>query len=399
MVSADVEIGMPSGCSILHLIPTISRRGAGVAEAARLLVSALADALPGQVSVLTMKDAFTEIDRGQWPDIDIDVARFFGPSNFGFSPGLLLKLLLRRPTIVHVHGLWMFHCFCALVWSLMTNGQVVITVHGMLEPWILRRSPRLKWLVRRLFLDFLIARASRLHVVTEKESGDCRSVYPRARTVVIPYLVTLTSVLRPSVRLDRTNIEEDPREVFLFLGRLHEKKGCLELLDAWESVSTEDQKFRDRFALVFCGWPDGLDNFASDVEAVADRCGNVRYVGPKYGAEKIKTLTAATFFILPSKSEGLPMSILEAWAVGLIVLMTPECNALIGFERKAALRTGTNRDEIAQSLRRAAELSSEERLGMVARGRGLVDEFYSQAAVTRSMLKLYKDVLDERGKP
>jgi hypothetical protein len=40
---------------------------------------------------------------------------------------------------------------------------------------------------------------------------------------------------------------------------------------------------------------------------------------------------------LPSFSEGLPMSVLEAWSYGLPVVMTPECNLPEGFACGAAL--------------------------------------------------------------
>src|ERR1700730_14956364 len=93
--------------SVLYVLATISRKGGGVSEAARLLVLSLSRKLPGRVSVLTTRDEYSQQDRGGWGEIPITFARAFPPRNFGFSPGLLLELLRRRPSVVHLHGLWM----------------------------------------------------------------------------------------------------------------------------------------------------------------------------------------------------------------------------------------------------------------------------------------------------
>jgi glycosyltransferase involved in cell wall biosynthesis len=235
-----------------------------------------------------------------------------------------------------------------------------------------------------------------LHVLTEKEKLDIARVYPEAPTATIPnFVATETScAATPPVWWE---CALDSREVFLFLGRLHEKKGCGELLEAWESLSTADPVFRDKYELVFCGWSDGADAFLKDLDDVRRRLGNVRYVGAQFGVEKGRTFAASHFFILPSKSEGLPMAVLEAWESGLLVIMTAQCNLSIGFARGAALETGTSWERIAESLVQAAHTGEHERRAMTAAGKKVVDEFFSQDAVTTSMLRLYDDIEAGRG--
>ena len=67
---------------------------------------------------------------------------------------------------------------------------------------------------------------------------------------------------------------------------------------------------------------------------------SVVFLGPQFGAEKSECYRACDAFILPSLSEGLPMTVLEAWSYAKPVLMTAECNLPEGFAAGAAVRIG-----------------------------------------------------------
>ena len=85
---------------------------------------------------------------------------------------------------------------------------------------------------------------------------------------------------------------------------------------------------------------------------------SIVFLGPQFGAEKdANAYRACNAFILPSLSEGLPMTVLEAWAYGKPVLMTPECNLPEGFSAEAALRIGASPEAIADGLRKLIEMS------------------------------------------
>lgn len=368
-----------------------------MSEAARLLVSSLAERMPGQVEVITLGDEDTERDLLSWPLVPIAIYGYSLSKSYRLSFSLVRALLKQRADVLHVHAIWSFHIVAACLWKLKTGGAVVITPHGMLEPWIMARKRTVKCLLRRSHLDWLVEQAACIHVLTEKERDNVALIYPRARAEVIPNFAALPRPDHSPGKPGWWQLDMAGKEIYLFLGRLHEKKGCRELLTAWIAACTADVGFRARSQLVFCGWNDGLDAFSEEVAAAADLHGNVLYAGPIYGAEKEQTLAAATFFILPSKSEGLPMTVLEAWAHGAVVIMSKECNLAEGFSRDAAIRCGTTAPEIAMALAVATNASAEDRVRLVSNGRGLVEELFSSEAATSAMIALYERAFQASG--
>jgi len=122
--------------------------------------------------------------------------------------------------------------------------------------------------------------------------------------------------------------------------------------------------------------------------------GDVIFFGPAFGEEKEKLLRSAAGFILPSLSEGLPMSVLEAWAYGLPVVMTPECNLPEGFASQAALeiRNGGMGNRNWEGLRALLDMSDSDRIEMGRQGRRLVEERFTWPKVAAQMHELFQDI-------
>jgi poly(glycerol-phosphate) alpha-glucosyltransferase len=122
---------------------------------------------------------------------------------------------------------------------------------------------------------------------------------------------------------------------------------------------------------------------------------DVVFTGPVFGDEKDALLRSADAFILPSFSEGLPMSVLEAWSYGLPVVMTLECNLPEGFVSQAALeiRNPKMGNEKWDGLRALIEMTDQERAAMGMRGRRLVEERFTWPKVVAQMTQVYESLL------
>jgi len=304
----------------------------------------------------------------------------------------LLRAVLRSEAdVVHVHGVWMFHCLAVHLRAWLTRKPYVVTPHGMLEAWIRRRSPLLKAVISTLYQNRFLRDSAVFHLLTEKERIDVADFASDGRIRIVSNYVEPFEA--PGNRPAWWDDAFARRDIYLFFGRIHEKKGCLELCTAWDRLCTSDPAFRERSVLVFCGWVDALQGFEDRVADLRTRHGNAVFAGPQYGDDKRRSLAAASFFLLPSKSEGLPMSVLEAWAAGKPVLMTPECNLSIGFDMGAAIEIGTSEDAIQAGLQAASRLEAARRADMARAARTLVNERYSAPAVGAGLMALYRDAL------
>ncbi|MFM9102496.1 MAG: glycosyltransferase, partial [Cyanobium sp.] len=125
----------------------------------------------------------------------------------------------------------------------------------------------------------------------------------------------------------------------------------------------------------------------------------LRLCGPVFGADKAAVLAAASAFVLPSFSEGLPMAALEAMAHGLPCLLSAACNLPEAFAAGAALPAEPNPAPLAAALEQLFALSPAERAAMAAAGRAHVAAHYSWPQVAEHTRQLYAWILGGGERP
>ena len=373
---------------------SLSRRNGGVSEAVRLASEALIAQGLHEVCLFAAYDDDIAEDAKAFP-VPVTTVRAYGTPRYGFAPGLVRVLLDADLDILHVHGIWTFHALAAWIWMKRTGRPVIIAPHGMLEPWILQRSPRTKALVWRLYLGDLFRKCASVQALTHKEAQDVEAQIPGARTNVIAHYVPMHRGEQPQVRPDWWQAGDEGRRVFIFLGRLHVKKGVMELCDAWEDLCLASPALAARARMIFCGWNDGIEGFEDRVADLDRRFGNIHFTGPQYGAQKWRTLESGSFMVLPSHSEGLPMSIVEAWSAGLPTIMTEACNLPDGCAAGGSLEVTHKGDSIRETIERAIAMSDEDLEVMRGAARGLVERQYSCEAIAGQLSQTYAQALSE----
>ena len=119
------------------------------------------------------------------------------------------------------------------------------------------------------------------------------------------------------------------------------------------------------------------------------------FIGPVFGDEKKKLLADSDLFVLSSRDEGFPVSVLEAMAFGLPVVVTKECSFPEIETAEAGLVVPFDAVELYRAMERiAADEWAAKRMGI--NGRNLVLSRYDWGIIAARVFKLYENILARR---
>lgn len=308
-----------------------------------------------------------------------------------FSPAMRREgtNLVRETDIVHGHGLYVGTNFIFGREARKQSKPLVYHTHGFFEPYILGRSRWKKRLAHWLFENANIRHVRLWRALTGKEADQIRACGYKAPIVVAPNGLNLEHY-RPGesftgpIQTSLVTLPIKRKKRLLFLGRIHPKKGLDLLLPAWAALKRQHEEWE----LVIAG-PDEQSHGQS-MRALAVSLGlgdTIVFAGTVTGKAKLALLHSADLFILPSYSEGMPMSLLEAMACGIPVLATHACNIPdIGLSG-AGWDCDARRDSILEVLTNALESSLSELHERGGNGRRLVEKTYSWPSIVGEFLK------------
>jgi glycosyltransferase involved in cell wall biosynthesis len=241
-----------------------------------------------------------------------------------------LKVHARGYDAVIVNGMWQYHSFGA--WRALKRLGVpyFVFTHGMLDPWFKRTYP-LKHLKKWLYwpwADYRVLRDAQAVLFTsEEERLQARHSFwlYRAQERVVAYGTSAppddAAGLRE--RFLAANPQLRDRRILLFLSRIHEKKGCDLLIEAFAQVAATVPTLQ----LVIAGpdqtgWVSRLMSLARD-RGVADR---ISWPGMLRGELKWGAFYSAEAFVLPSHQENFGIAVAEALGCGLPALVSDKVN-------------------------------------------------------------------------
>jgi glycosyltransferase involved in cell wall biosynthesis len=174
---------------------------------------------------------------------------------------------------------------------------------------------------------------------------------------------------------------------FAFLGRLHHKKSPYETALAFASLNPEPSSCQ----LVLAGPDQGEAKRILELVATSNQ--DIQVPGPMFGDHKRALLQRSHFFVLASKSEGMPTSVIEAMACGCIPIITRECNLPELLDKALAIEVRSSVDSIQEGLRAAITLPRLERESLALANNAFASSKFSSNVVAANYATIIKAIL------
>ncbi len=381
---------------ILHTIQSLSPADGGPPQAVRNLMKAY-PALGVQAEVFCMDEPGTEFLK----DVNAPVHALGGRrSRFGYSADVRqwLETRVKGYDAVVAHGIWSYQNLALRAAAAESRVPYAVFPHGALDPWFNKQYPLKKWKKQMFWRwQYPVLRDAKAVLFTSETERDlaATSFKPSAwNGMPVPY-----GAMEPEgdaekqreaflERMPRLRGEEGGSQPFLlFLARIHEKKGCDLLLEAFARVAQEDAELH----LVMAG-PDqvGLQVRLQEQAKARGIAERVHWPGMLSGDVKWGALRCCEAFVLPSHQENFGIAVAEALACGRPVLISNQVNIWPDIvEDHAGL---VEEDSLAGTealLQRWLEMSGEERAGYVERTLPCFRKRYSMRETARTIRDLF----------
>ena len=316
---------------LVHVVSSLSAEAGGVARAVMDSAQALVRDGVDQVEVVTYGGGTYDFPWGNSPPagLKVTLAKREGSEHLAnASMKREIRAAVGQADVLHLHGMWEPLTDFAAKAAKRGGVPYVCSIHGMLDPWSMEQRWFKKWLYHAVVEKKRLEGAAALHFTAAAEMrGSSRWIPEGVRLVVVPYIVDLggyrnlpsrvNDAARETNARERWGIPADARVRFLFLSRIHEKKGLDVLIDAMAQVPEAH--------LIVAGAGD-----APYVEAMRQRArdrdlgARAHFVGLVRGAEKVALYRRAEVMPIPTSQENFGLVFVESLACETPVILTED---------------------------------------------------------------------------
>lgn len=356
---------------VIHFIAHIDKSDGGTAEYMRLLSSELKNHIE-----LIIATGFSE-----HPIVIKGVPIHFFNTNilrwFFNIEAFSVFLKKENPNLVHINGVWSPQNWAFQKAAQNLGIKVIVSPHGMLEPWIMNHNPIKKKIAMFLYQRKAISQSEYLHATAQLEADNIQTLGFKNPIYIIPNGIDIQDVVELKTHYGTRKM--------VFLSRIHPKKGIELLLEAWSKSNTNG------WVLEIAG--NGDENYVAKLNQSALGLTNVHFIGAQYGEAKWRFLKSADVMILPTHSENFGIVVAESLAVGVPVITTQGTPWEDLETYKCGWWIHLSLANLEKAIATAINTPVADLQAMGEKGKKLVAEKYEIKATTTKLLDLYQEVL------
>lgn len=320
-----------------------------------------------------------------------------GPAwgSYAWAPAIKpwLRAHARGYDAIVISGLWQYHGWAASRVLRQMGVKYWVFTHGMLDPWFRDHYP-LKHLKKLVYWHLaerrVLSHAQAVLFTSEEEKRCARLSFGRYAVTerVVDYGTNPPPSNGPAFRQAFQSLHPElaQKTLLLFLGRIHEKKGCDLLVQAYAQVAPQHPGLH----LVLAG--PAVPAVQAALQAQADAAGvgtRITWLGMVQAEAKWQALYGCDAFVLPSHQENFGIAAAEALGCGLPVLVSDKVNTWREMVADGAAFVAPDTAAGTVDLLRAwLALGAEERSAMAIRARETFHARYTAVGSARSLLSV-----------
>ena len=379
---------------VVHVTPTISRMGGGVATFLWESIAHLREV--GVVStVLGLDDPHVEEDvkphLAAVKDLRVFACRRSGLPLVGHSPELrrhLDALLAEQVDVVHCHGMRLAPEYEAYRAARRHGCPLIASPHGQLDPWVVATHRLRKLAIGALYQKRALPRAACFHATALQEARHIRAAGLQAPVSVTAIGLDASGYAGVSDRalLERQWPQLEGRKVLLYMSTVYPKKRLPALAEVWSSLHAH----RPDWLLVIGGQELSGDRIVAErIIRQRGASADTLFLGAVDEATKRAFLACSQYFVLPTAGENFGITIAEALASELPVI-TSNTTPWSGLRRaRCGWWIDVDNNALRTALEEAMDLDPAARRAMGQRGRRLIETEYHWPSIARQMADSY----------
>jgi len=296
-----------------------------------------------------------------------------------------LKSYINNYDLVHCHDFFTWLNYWACFFCRKYKVPYILQPHGCLS----NTSIKSRFLfLKKLLLSFFkktVQGAKFIIALAEKESDEIKTIYEECNDniCIIPNGIEISQIDKiEQINLhDRFNIPQK-HKIIIYLGRIQYIKGLDISIQALANL-----KDKLLFTFLIVGPDEGEKPGLIKLIEEKGLSNKVIFTGILSGENKIATLKGADLFLLNSRSEGFGMTIIEACASNIPVLISNNC-PIVEIELFQAGRITSNSiKDVSNNLNEMLE--NDDLLLFYKKNTRKVAEYYSLESSFRKILALY----------